>query len=360
MQKNYAAIMAGGIGSRFWPASRIQKPKQFLDILGTGETLLQSTFRRFLSICDLDKIYILTNEDYIDLVKEQLPELNPENILAEPARKNTAPCIAYASYKIQQLDPNANIIVAPSDHIILKEEEFVRITNRAFNFVSQNDALCTLGILPTRPDTGYGYIQYHEDISDNEVFKVKTFTEKPNKETAEQFIESGDFLWNAGIFIWNVKNIISAFENHLHEVSDAFNDVLKYFNSDKETLAIEKAFAECPNISIDFGIMEKAENVYVLPADLGWSDLGTWASLYAEKEKDYLQNAVSGKQVILYDSYNNIINVPDNKLVVIEGLENFIIVDSPDVLLICNKDNEQKIKEFTHDIKNNKGGDKFL
>jgi mannose-1-phosphate guanylyltransferase len=360
MQKNYAAIMAGGIGSRFWPASRTQKPKQFLDILGTGETLLQSTFRRFLRICDKDNIFILTNADYIDLVKEQLPEINEANILAEPARKNTAPCIAYASYKIQQLDPNANIIVAPSDHIILKEDEFERITKRAFDFVSKNDALCTLGILPTRPDTGYGYIQYHEDIADDEVYKVKTFTEKPNKETAEQFIESGDFLWNAGIFIWNVKNIISAFENHLHEVSDAFSDVIQYFNSEKENLAIDKAFAECPNISIDFGIMEKAENVYVLPADLGWSDLGTWASLYAEKDKDYLQNAVSGKQVIIYDSYNNIINVPDGKLVVIEGLENYIVVDTADVLLICNKDNEQKIKDFTHDIKNNKGGEKYL
>lgn len=360
MQKKYAAIMAGGIGSRFWPASRLQKPKQFLDILGTGETLLQSTYNRFLKICDKENIFILTNYDYIDLVKEQLPELQDHQILAEPARKNTAPCIAYASYKISSLDPDANIIVAPSDHIILKEDEFVRIVNEAFDFVDRNDALCTLGIVPTRPDTGYGYIQFLEDINQNGIYKVKTFTEKPNKQTAEQFIESGDFLWNAGIFIWNVKNIISAFQQYLHEVSDAFEDIKSYIGSDKEKAAIEKAFAECPNISIDFGIMEKAENVFVLPSDLGWSDLGTWASLYAEKEKDYLHNAVSGKQVVIYDASNNIINVPDNKLVVIEGLENFIVVDSEDVLLICNKDNEQKIKEFTQDIKNNKGGDKFL
>lgn len=360
MQKKYAAIMAGGIGSRFWPASRTEKPKQFLDILGTGETLLQSTYNRFLKICDKENIFILTNYDYIDLVKSQLPDLEEYQILAEPARKNTAPCIAYASYKIQSIDPEANIIVAPSDHIIIKEDEFVRIVNKAFDFVDQNDALCTLGILPTRPDTGYGYIQYIEEAVSEEVHKVKTFTEKPNRITAEQFIESGDFLWNAGIFVWNVKNVLSSFQKYLSEVSDAFEDIKEYIGSAKEKGAVEKAFAECPNISIDFGIMEKADNVYVLPANLGWSDLGTWASLYAEKEKDYLKNAVSGKQVIIYDASNNIVHVPDNKLVVIEGLENFIVVDTEDVLLICNKDNEQKIKEFTQDIKNNKGGDKYL
>lgn len=360
MQKKYAAIMAGGIGSRFWPASRTDKPKQFLDILGTGETLLQSTYNRFLKICDKENIYILTNYDYIDLVKSQLPDLEDHQILAEPARKNTAPCIAYASYKIHSVDPDANIIVTPSDHIIVKEDEFVRIVNKAFDFVGQNDALCTLGILPTRPDTGYGYIQYIEDAVSDEVHKVKTFTEKPNRVTAEQFIESGDFLWNAGIFIWNVKNVLDAFQKYLSEVSDAFEEIKEYLGTPKEKGAIEKAFAECPNISIDFGVMEKADNVYVVPANLGWSDLGTWASLYAEKEKDYLKNAVSGKHVIIYDASSNLIHVPDHKLVVIEGLENFIVVDTEDVLLICNKDNEQKIKEFTQDIKNNKGGEKYL
>jgi mannose-1-phosphate guanylyltransferase len=359
MNNNYAAIMAGGIGSRFWPASRTAKPKQFLDILGTGKTLLQATYDRFLKICPADQIYILTNADYVELVQQQLPDLKPDQILAEPARKNTAPCIAYAAYKIAGQNPDANIIVAPSDHIILQEEEFVRIANNALGFAAEHDALCTLGIVPSRPDTGYGYIQFIEEATEEGIHKVKTFTEKPDRTTAEQFVASGEFLWNAGIFIWNVKSIQTALQKYLFEVSDAFEDVKEFFNTDKEKAAIEKAFAECPNISIDFGIMEKAENVYVLPADFGWSDLGTWASLYAEKEKDYLQNAVAGKQVVIYDASQNIIHVPDHKMVVIQGLENFIVVDSEDVLLICSKDQEQKIKEFTHNIKMNKG-DRYL
>jgi len=359
MNNNYAAIMAGGIGSRFWPASRTAKPKQFLDILGTGKTLLQATYDRFLKICPADQIYILTNADYVELVQEQLPDLKPEQILAEPARKNTAPCIAYAAYKIAGQNPDANIIVAPSDHIILQEEEFVRIANNALGFAAANDALCTLGIVPSRPDTGYGYIQFIEEATEEGIHKVKTFTEKPDRTTAEQFVASGEFLWNAGIFIWNVNSIQHALQKYLFEVSDAFEDVKAFFSTDKEQAAIEKAFAECPNISIDFGIMEKADNVYVLPADFGWSDLGTWASLYAEKEKDYLQNAVAGKQVVIYDASHNIIHVPDHKMVVIQGLENFIVVDSEDVLLICSKDQEQKIKEFTHNIKMNKG-DRYL
>lgn len=351
--------MAGGIGSRFWPASRTARPKQFLDILGTGKTLLQQTYERFTKICPPENIFILTNEDYTELVKEQLPGLSPDQILAEPARKNTAPCIAYASYKIRKADPQANIIVAPSDHIILNEEAFVKIANNALDFVSKNDALCTLGIVPSRPDTGYGYIQFLEEEVESGVHKVKTFTEKPDKATAMQFVASGEFLWNAGIFIWNVENICQALHKHLYEVSDAFDDALPYLNTEREKAAIEKAFATCPNISIDFGIMEKAGNVFVLPADFGWSDLGTWASLYEEKEKDYLQNAVAGNNVVIYDASHNIIHAQDDKLVVIQGLENFIVVDTKDVLLICSKDQEQKIKEFTHDIKINKG-DKFL
>lgn len=351
--------MAGGIGSRFWPASRTARPKQFLDILGTGKTLLQQTYERFTKICPPENIFILTNEDYTELVKEQLPGLSPDQILAEPARKNTAPCIAYASYKIRKADPQANIIVAPSDHIILNEEAFVKIANNALDFVSKNDALCTLGIVPSRPDTGYGYIQFLEEEVESGVHKVKTFTEKPDRATAMQFVASGEFLWNAGIFIWNVENICQALHKHLYEVSDAFDDALPYLNTEREKAAIEKAFATCPNISIDFGIMEKAGNVFVLPADFGWSDLGTWASLYEEKEKDYLQNAVAGNNVVIYDASHNIIHAQDDKLVVIQGLENFIVVDTKDVLLICSKDQEQKIKEFTHDIKINKG-DKFL
>lgn len=360
MNKNtYAAIMAGGIGSRFWPASRTAKPKQFLDILGTGKTLIQATYERFLKICPKENIFILTHTDYIDLVKQQIPDITDGQILTEPARKNTAPCIAYSAFKINKINPNANIIVAPSDHIILDEAEFVRISENAINFVSKNNALCTLGIRPTRPDTGYGYIQYFEKETSEGIHKVKTFTEKPEKTVAKQFMESGDFLWNAGIFIWNVKSILHSLEKNLLEVYDAFTEAEPQILTANEQDAIEKAFITCPSISIDYGIMEKADNVYTLPSAFGWSDLGTWASLYAEKEKDYLHNAVNGKNVVVYDASNNIINVPNNKLVVVQGLEDFIIVDTEDVLLICNKEEEQRIKEFTHDIKMRKG-DKFL
>ncbi len=356
---SYVCIMAGGIGSRFWPASRTAKPKQFLDIVGTGKTLIQSTYERFLKICPPENIFILTHTDYIDLVKEQLPTITDVQLLTEPARKNTAPCIAYAAFKIHKINPEANIIVAPSDHIILQEDEFVRIANNALDFVSKNDALCTLGIRPTRPDTGYGYIQYFENETDEGIHQVKTFTEKPEKEVAQQFIKSGDFLWNAGIFIWNVKSILSALEKNLTQVYDAFAEIEESILTSNENKAVEKAFITSPSISIDYGIMEKAKNVYTLPSSFGWSDLGTWASLYVEKDKDYFNNAVNGKNVVVYDSTNNIINVPDKKLVVIQGLENYIIVDTDDVLLICNKEEEQRIKEFTHDIKMKKG-DKFL
>ena len=356
MDKNtYAAIMAGGIGSRFWPASRTARPKQFLDILGIGRTLIQSTYDRFLKICPKENIFILTHIDYIPLVKEQLPDITDAQILAEPARKNTAPCIAYNAFKINKLNPNANIIVAPSDHIILNEDEFVRISELAVDFVSINNALATLGIRPSRPDTGYGYIQFFEEEASPGIHKVKTFTEKPQKEVAKQFLESGDFLWNGGIFIWNVKTILAALEKNLLVVYDAFVEVEDDLLTENEEAAVEKAFITCPSISIDYGVMEKANNVYTLPSSFGWSDLGTWVSLYTEKEKDYLQNAVNGKNVVVYDSNNNIINVPNEKLVVIQGLENFIVVDTKDVLLICNKDEEQHIKEFTHDIKMKKG-----
>lgn len=355
----YAAIMAGGIGSRFWPASRTAKPKQFLDILGTGKTLIQHTYDRFLKLCPRENIFILTHADYIDEVKRQLPEIGDRQILAEPARKNTAPCIAYSAFKINKINPEANIIVAPSDHIILDEDEFVRIANLAVDFVSKNNALATLGIRPTRPDTGYGYIQFVEEEVSPGIHKVKTFTEKPQKAVAEQFLQSGDFLWNGGIFIWNVKSILGALEHHLLEIYDAFLDIEDNLLTPIEQSAVEKAFITTPNISIDYGVMEKAKNVYVLPASFGWSDLGTWASLYVEKEKDYLQNAVNGNNVVVYDSQNNIINVPDDKLVVVQGLDNFIVIDTDDVLLICRKDEEQRIKEFTHDIKMNKG-EKFL
>lgn len=355
----YVAIMAGGIGSRFWPASRTSNPKQFLDILGTGRTLIQGTYNRFLKICPKENIFILTHADYISLIKEQLPAITDEQILAEPARKNTAPCIAYAAFKIRKINANANIIVAPSDHIIENEEEFCRIANLSLDFVARENALVTLGIRPTRPDTGYGYIQHLEEKVEDEIYPVKTFTEKPNKEVAEHFIKSGDFLWNAGIFIWNVNSIIAALENFLTEVYDIFVEAEKDLCTKQESKAIEKAFITSPNISVDYGILEKAENVFVVPASFGWSDLGTWVSLFVEKEKDYYNNAVNGKNVMVYEASNNIIHIDDKKLAIISGLENYIIVDTDDVLLICKKDEEQRIKEFTFDIKKSKG-DTFL
>ena len=355
----YVAIMAGGIGSRFWPASRTSRPKQFLDILDTGKTLIQGTYERFLKICPKENIFILTHADYIDFIKEQLPDITNNQILAEPARKNTAPCIAYAAFKIRKINKDANIIVAPSDHIIMNEDEFVRVSQLALDFVAKEKALVTLGIRPTRPDTGYGYIQYLEKEIKQEIHKVKTFTEKPNKEVAETFIESGDFLWNAGIFIWNVNTIITAFEKFLIEIYDAFQETESNLCTENENNVIQRAFIVSPSISIDYGILEKADNVYVVPSSFGWSDLGTWASLYAEKEKDFLNNAVSGHNVIAYESYNNIIQIKPEKLAVISGLENYIVVDTDDVLLICKKDEEQRIKEFTYDIKLKKG-EEFL
>jgi mannose-1-phosphate guanylyltransferase len=356
----YVAIMAGGIGSRFWPASRTSKPKQFLDILGTGKTLIRSTFERFLQLCPAENIYILTNKDYIELVKEQLPELSYDQILGEPARKNTAPCIAYVSYKIIAKNPNANIIVAPSDHIILEELNYINTTKKAIDFVSKNDALVTLGIVPTRPDTGYGYIQFLEPAIEDGIYKVKTFTEKPTLEIAEKFIATGEFLWNAGIFIWNVKSITKAFEKLLPDVSDTFIEIKEDLNTDLEAQAIERAFNICPSVSVDVGIMEKADNVYVLPSSFGWSDLGTWASLHAEHQKDEFENAYSGDNIKLYEAKSNMINAPENKLVVIQGLENFIVVDTGDVLLICEKSKEQSIKQITQDIKKHKDASQYL
>jgi mannose-1-phosphate guanylyltransferase len=350
-KNNYVAIMAGGIGSRFWPASRSSKPKQFLDILDSGKSLIRSTFERYLGICPAENIYILTNMEYVDLVREQLPELRDDQILGEPMRKNTAPCIAYVSYKIRKKNSEANIIVAPSDHIILNEQAYTEASLKALDFVSRHDALCTLGIMPSRPDTGYGYIQYLDGAVEEGIHKVKTFTEKPDLATAKMFVNSGEFLWNAGIFIWNVNTIIEALEKYLPDVSDSFQEVEGKINTNAEPLAIKKAFGHCRSVSIDYGIMEKAQNVYVIPAEFGWSDLGTWASLHAEKSKDSNSNAVSGQHVKLYDSSNNMISVPKDKLVVIEGLENFIVVDTGDVLLICDKDKEQNIKAITQDLK---------
>lgn len=358
-QNIYVAIMAGGIGSRFWPLSRVNHPKQFLDILGTGRTLIQQTFERFLKLVPIENIYIVTAQEYLNVTIEQLPDIPRENILTEPFRKNTAPCIAYISFKLQQLNPDASLIVAPADHLILNEDNFLDLCREATKFVNHFNALVTIGITPTYPNTGYGYIQ-HEGIEVTpQVYKVKTFTEKPNRELAQTFISSGDFLWNSGIFVWQVKSGIEAFRKHMNEMYELFMGEMDRMNTDEEQLAIETIYPLCTNISIDFGVMEKADNVYVIPGNFGWSDLGTWNSAWENMEKDYLENAVAGSNVIVFDAAKCVVNVPDGKLVVLQGLEDFIVADTKDVLLICQKEKEQEIKDYVAEVKRNKG-DKFL
>lgn len=358
-KNNYVAIMAGGIGSRFWPMSRTGMPKQFLDILNIGRTLIQSTYDRFEKFIPKENIYVVTSAQYLEIVKEQLPELVEANILCEPSRKNTAPCIAYISYKLNELDPNANLICAPADHLITEPEAFIDICKNALHFTSHIKALITLGIKPTNPNTGYGYIQYESPAVGENIYKVKLFTEKPDKELAQTFVASGDFLWNAGIFVWQVKNIITAFETNIPELHEVFDAEKENFYTDKEEAAIERIYPQCINVSIDYAVMEKADNVYVIPASFGWSDLGTWTSAYETFDKDYLDNAVGGNEVMIIDATKNMVQVPHNKLVVLQGLDDFIVVDTEDVLLICKKDKEQEIKNYVAEVKRNKG-DKYL
>jgi mannose-1-phosphate guanylyltransferase len=356
---NYVVIMAGGIGSRFWPMSRQDFPKQFLDILNSGKTLIQWTYDRFASFIPVSNIFVVTSQEYTGIVKKQLPHLPVENILGEPSRKNTAPCIAYISFKLQQNDPKASLIVAPADHLILDTTAFTKVCLEALNFVNKHNAFITLGITPTQPNTGYGYIQREQHTVTDNVYKVKTFTEKPNLELAKTFLSSGDFLWNAGIFIWQVKNVIQAFEKYLPEMYDVFVAEKDAFNTPGEKKALEHIYPLCTNISIDFGIMEKADNVYVIPSSFGWSDLGTWNSAYENLEKDYLENAVAGKNVVVIDATKCMVHASEKKLLVLQGLDNFIIVDTEDVLLICKKDKEQEIKEYVAEVKRNIG-DKYL
>ena len=353
MENNYAVIMAGGIGSRFWPMSRAEMPKQFLDILGTGKTLIQQTVDRFKNICPTENILIVTNEQYKSIVLEQLPELTEDQIVCEPMMRNTAPCIAYANYKIAAKNPDANIVVAPSDHLVLDQPEFDNIISTAIEQSNHNDCLVTLGIKPSRPDTGYGYIQFTEESTTigEHVRKVKTFTEKPTLEIAQQFLDSGDFYWNSGIFIWNVKSINKAFEQQLPEVDALFKEGVGKYNTPEEQAFIKRIYPTCKNVSIDYGIMEGADNVYVVLSDFGWSDLGTWGSLYTHLDHDNSGNGVIGDNVQMYDSKDCIVNVPKDKLVVLQGLDNYIVVESNNTLLVCKKDDEQKIKQFVSDIK---------
>ncbi len=356
---HYVAIMAGGIGSRFWPMSRTDYPKQFLDILNTGKTLIQWTYERFADFIPRENIFVVTSDEYSGIVAEQLPDLPVANILGEPSRKNTAPCIAYISFKLMQQDPQASLIVAPSDHLILDTTAFRKVCLEALSFVNKHNAFITLGIQPTQPNTGYGYIQFEQHAVTDNVYKVKTFTEKPNLELAKTFVASGEFLWNAGIFVWQVKNILTAFEKYLPEMFEVFAADRERFNTEEEKAALEAIYPQCTNISIDFGIMEKADNVYVIPSSFGWSDLGTWNSAYENFEKDALDNAVAGDNVVVIDARKCMVHVPDDKLVLLQGLDDYIVVDTKDVLLICQKTREQEIKEYVAEVKRKKG-EKYL
>ena len=339
--------MAGGIGSRFWPFSRNNKPKQFLDFFGSGKSLLQLTYERFRKLMPAEHIFIVSSTIYKELILEQLPEITQRQVLLEPVRRNTAPCVAYAVNRIASITDKANIIVAPSDHLILNEGNFIETLEKGLKFAEKNDCLLTLGMNPTRPETGYGYIQISE--GEGNLRKVKTFTEKPNLELAKVFLESGEFFWNAGIFLWSLQSIQSAFDHLLPEMAIKFKNGKEFYNTDKEQEFIDNIYPSCENISIDYGILEKADNVYVLCAEFGWSDLGTWGSLYELAPKDNQQNAALKCKSKLYDCKDNIIVLPENKLAVLQGLEGYIVVESDDVLLVCKKEEEQRIRQFVND-----------
>ncbi|MCX2481818.1 mannose-1-phosphate guanylyltransferase [Pedobacter sp. MC2016-15] len=354
MKDTYVLIMAGGVGSRFWPKSRNNFPKQFIDILGIGKSLLQLTHERFQKICPQENIFILSNEQYSGLVAQQLPDLPTENIISEPSRNNTAPCIAYASFKINQINPLAKIVVAPSDHLILNEKVFLEKIEQALSYVSTNDALVTLGITPTRPDTGYGYINYEKEPKDG-VHQVLRFLEKPNLEKAQEFVASGDYLWNGGIFVWRVESILGALAKYSPAIFGLFEKGKSCYNTDSEKSFILENYPLSDNISIDYAIMEKADNVYTIPGEFGWSDLGTWASLYEVVEKDEFNNAFSGHSINLSDTTNCMIQIPKDKVAVVKGLDNYIVVDDGKVLLIYPKAHEQEIKEVSKSIVNTCG-----
>jgi mannose-1-phosphate guanylyltransferase len=357
MKHNYCVIMAGGVGSRFWPFSRTDKPKQFLDFFGTGQSLLQMTINRFSSLVPTENILIVTNVLYRDLILEQLPMLQPSQVLCEPARRNTAPCIAYAVARIKAMtkqrgEKTANIVVAPSDHLILQEDKFVQTITDGLQFVASHDALLTLGMKPTRPDTGYGYIQIaseHMSVNNTGICKVRAFTEKPNLELAKKFVDSGEFLWNSGIFLWNLQAIDAAFSSYLPEVAQKFAAGERVLGTDAEEAFIQEIFPTCPSISIDYGVMEHAKNVYVLPSDFGWSDLGTWGSLYDLSQKDEDNNATLHCEARYYDSHGNIVTLPKGHMAVIQGLENYIVAESNGILLICKREEEQQIRQFHMD-----------
>jgi mannose-1-phosphate guanylyltransferase len=350
--------MAGGFGNHFWPLSRSAKPKQFLDILGTGRTCIQQTYDRFAAFIPKENIFVVTNIRYKKLIKEQLPEIHESRLLLEPLKRNTAPCLAYAANKIATITHDAQIVVTPSDHLVLKEIEFQKQLKNGLELVQKKDVLLTLGVKPNRPETDYGYIQVKQkkEFKDiDNLYKVKTFTEKPDKEMAQIFVNSGEFYWNSGIFISSLSTILNAFQEHLSEIALKFEQGRKLMNTSNEEAFVNKTYSECPAISIDYGIMEKAKNVYVLTADFGWSDLGTWNSLYENKEKDTAGNVYSGDNIFVYDSTNCIVDVPKDRVAVIHGLDGYVIAGSSDTIMICKREDEEQIKQFVTDVRIKKG-----
>ena len=356
----YCIIMAGGVGSRFWPISRRSTPKQFLDILGTGKSFIRHTYERFARIIPPENFLVVTNNSYKEQVLRHIPEIGEHQVLGEPVGRNTAPCIAYAAWRLKTVNPDATMIVTPADHLILNEDEFRRAIVEAAEFAENRRAMMTIGIRPNRPDTGYGYIQVdnRSETDGSPIFKVKTFTEKPNLELARTFVESGEFFWNSGIFIWKTETILENFSAFLPDLQQTFGSIGAYYNTPQEQQHIERIYPECRNVSIDFGVMEKARNVYVRCSDFGWSDIGTWGSLYQHSAKDPEGN-VESAPCLFYDTKGCIVKNKEGKLTVIEGLEEYIVVDTDDVLMICPKSNEQNIKKFIDDVKY-KIGDKFI
>lgn len=342
--------MAGGVGSRFWPMSTPEYPKQFIDVIGCGRTFIQLTFDRFKGVVDPENVWVVTSEKYASIVKEQLPEIPVENILLEPCRRNTAPCIAYVSWRIKSKDPKANIVVSPSDHIVMNPEEFRRVINEALDFTSESDSIVTLGMTPTRPETGYGYIQADlstPSLRNKSIYRVDSFREKPNLETAKEYVKKNEYFWNSGIFVWSVKTIVDALRMYQPSIADIFESIQPYYGTDKEQEVINEKFHQCDNISIDYAVMEKAEEIFVMPADFGWSDVGTWGSLLTLAEKDADGNAVIGSNVKLFESKNNIIHTSEERKVVVQGLDGYIVAEKDNTLLICKLEEEQRIKIFS-------------
>lgn len=358
MENRYCVIMCGGIGSRFWPFSKAARPKQFLDFFGTGRSLLQMTYDRVSNIIPVRNILAMTNEKYAPLVKEQLPELSDDQILLEPDRRNTAPCIAWAAYHIRAINPNAVMLVSPSDHLILREDVFKDCVTRGLDFVARYPYLLTMGIQPNRPETGYGYIQMGKEEIDG-FSRVKTFTEKPDFELAKVFVESGEFAWNSGIFLWDVNTIIDSIHEHVPDIAMRFDKGLGKFGTEKEMAFIKKEFPACPNISIDYAVMEKEKNVFVQRADFGWSDVGSWGAFYEKSPKTETGNVIRNCKTVLSGCENNIFAAKQEKLVVASGLKDYIVVDDDDILLICPLSEEQKIKQYVNEVKAN-FGDEYL